>query len=368
MELTNYWLLVVWIFLGGAILAMAFPQKQEFVLGQKVMRWNIIPAVLLMLPYTIWAGFRGNFVDTNAYRRMFFEAPSSLNQIIDYVAASSKDKGFSVLIVLLKSIVGNSDTLFFLIIAAFQSICLIYVFRKYSSSYWVSIYLFIISSNYISWMFNGMRQFIAVCICFACTSLMLKKKYVPLILWILLASTIHGTAIIMIPIIFISQGKAWNKKTLILIIVTLIAMTSIDNFTSLLDVFTTGTQYEGVMNSEVLVGDNGTNPIRVLVFSIPAIISLIAKRKIENTNDHMINFCTNMSIITAAIYAISMVTSGILLGRLPIYTLLYSYILLPWEINNLFNCKKSKRLIYMLMIVLYFGFFYYQMHFAYGLI
>lgn len=368
MELTNYWFLVIWIFFGGALLFMVFPQKQEVVLGQNTNRWNIISATLLMLPYIIWAGFRGNFADTNAYRRIFFDAPSSLNQISDYVLANEHDQGFSVIMVVLKSIIGDSDTIFFLIIALFQGICLIYVFRKYSSNYWISIYLFIISSNYISWMFNGMRQFIAVCICFTCTGLMLKKKYIPLIIFILIASTIHGTAIIMIPLVFIAQGDAWNKKTLLLIIVTLVAITSVEHFTNLLDVFTTGTQYEGIMNSEVLVGDDGTNPIRVLVFSVPAIISFIGKRKIKNTNDDVINFCTNMSIITAAIYGISMVTSGILLGRLPIYTLLYSYILLPWEIENIFSSKKLKRLIYMSMIVLYFGFFYYQMHFAYGLI
>ncbi|WP_312287886.1 EpsG family protein [Terrisporobacter sp.] len=263
--------------------------------------------------------------------------------------------------------VGNSDTLFFLIIAVFQSICLIYIFRKYSSNYWVSIFLFIVSTNYISWMFNGMRQFIAVCLCFACTSLMLKKKYMPMILLILLASTIHGTAIIMIPLVFIAQGKAWNKKTIFLIAMTLLAIVFVERFTSLLDILTDGTQYEGFLDSEVMVNDNGTNPIRVLVFSVPAIISFMYRKNIQNANESVINFCTNMSIIATAIYAVSMVTSGILIGRLPIYTLMYSYILLPWEIDNLFN-KESRRLIYMSMIVLYIGFFYYQMHFAYSLI
>lgn len=368
MELTNYWLLVIWIFVGGAILTIVFPQKQEEVLGEKVNRWNMISAIILMLPYIIWAGFRGSFADTNAYRRLFFEAPSALDQINDYISSISSDKGFFIILVILKSIVGNSDIMFFLIIAIFQSICLIYVFRKYSSNYWISIYLFIISTNYISWMFNGIRQFIAVCICFAGTGLMLRKKYIRLVLLILLASTIHGTAIIMLPLVFIAQGKAWNKKTILIIFITLIAINYIEKFTDLLNVVTTGTQYEGIMNSEVLVGDNGTNPIRVLVFSMPSIISFIGKRKIESKNDKIINFCTNMSIITVAIYAISMVTSGILIGRLPIYTLLYSYILLPWEINNIFTSIKGRRIIYMAMIVLFFGFFYYQMHFAYGLI
>ena len=114
-------------------------------------------------------------------------------------------------------------------------------------------------------MFNGMRQFIAVCLCFACTSLMLKKKYMPMILLILLASTI--------------QGKASNKKTIFLIAMTLLAIVFVERFTSLLDILTDGTQYEGFLDSEVMVNDNGTNPIRVLVFSVPAIISFMYRKK-----------------------------------------------------------------------------------------
>lgn len=367
MELTNYWWLLIWIFIGGSILTMLFTQRQEVILGEVVTRWNMIPAILLMLPYTVWAGFRGSFVDTNAYRKLFIEAPSSLNQINEYLATVSKDKGFSVLMIFFKSIIGNSDIMFFLIIAIFQSICLVYIFRKYSSKYWISIFLFVLSTNYISWMLNGMRQFIAVCICFACTDLMLKKKYIPLIVFILIASTIHGTAIIMIPLVFIAQGKAWNKKTLFLVIGTIIAIIFISQFTGLLDMLTNGTQYEGFLESEVLKNDNGTNPIRVLVFSVPAIISFIYKNKIQKINDDVINFCTNMSIITSSMYVISMFTSGILLGRLPIYTLMYTYILLPWELDNLFN-KYVSRLLYFSMIILYIGFFYYQIHYTYKLI
>lgn len=47
-----------------------------------------------------------------------------------------------------------------------------------------------------------------------------------------------------------------------------------------------------------------------------------------------------MSIVSAGIYLVSMFTSGIYIGRLPIYCSLYSYVLLPWEIKHLFNEKK----------------------------
>lgn len=49
------------------------------------------------------------------------------------------------------------------------------------------------------------------------------------------------------------------------------------------------------------------------------------------------------------------------MGRLPIYTTLHGYMVLPWVIDQVFE-KPSARLIKLMMVVLYVGFFYYQMH------
>ena len=76
---------------------------------------------------------------------------------------------------LLKTVIGNSDVLFFLIIAAFQILCICFIYRKYSVNLWFSLFLFIASGDYISWVFNGMRQFIAVTLIFACLPLLIVE-------------------------------------------------------------------------------------------------------------------------------------------------------------------------------------------------
>lgn len=60
MTLTNYWWLLIWVFVGGGALAVSMPKRQEFVLGKKEERWRLLPAFLVMLPYIIWAEFRSN--------------------------------------------------------------------------------------------------------------------------------------------------------------------------------------------------------------------------------------------------------------------------------------------------------------------
>ena len=71
MTLTNYWWLLVWLFLGGAIFER-MPKCRERLNGEIVERWDILPAILMVVPYIIWAGFRHDYLgDTALYRRGF---------------------------------------------------------------------------------------------------------------------------------------------------------------------------------------------------------------------------------------------------------------------------------------------------------
>ena len=113
--------------------------------------------------------------------------------------------------------------------------------------------------------------------------------------------------------------------------------------------------------------DDGTNILRVLVYSVPALLSLVGIRYIRYAEDPVINICTNMTIVSMGLYVVSMFTSGLLIGRLPIYFSLYGYILLPWMIQHMFT-EKSAVLVKIAMVGSYLVFYIYQMHFAWGLV
>lgn len=369
MTLTNYWWLLIWVFIGGAVLSVFIPRRQELVLGKTEKRWGLFPALVLILPYIIWAGFRDNsFGDTWSYQETFRECISSFSEIGSYLTDITKDKGFYFLMAVEKSILGDSEELYFLILAAFQLLIVMWMCRKYSEDYWFSIFLFVSSTDYLSWTFNGIRQFTAVVMIYAATPFILKKKYIPSILIILLASTIHQSALLMIPVIFIIQGKAWNKKTVLCILLSLLALLFVDQFTNIMDSMLAETQYVNVVSDYQSWNDDGTNPLRVLVYSIPMILSLMGLKYIREENNPVINLSVGASVITCGIYIVSMVTSGVFLGRLPIYMSLWSQcILLPWEIDHMFTVK-SARIVKMIAILCYCVFFYYQMHSTWKLI
>ena len=368
MVLRNYWMLLIWPLTVGLFLNVVIPKTLVTVEGKSDYRWGKFSAFLLVVPYIVWAGFRTDlFGDTPVYRMAFYDAANSLSALPAYAASQTKDTGFYVLNSLFKIFISNSSVVFFLAIAAFQTFCIMRTYRKYSSDYWMSIFLFIVSTDYLSYMHNGMRQFIAVCGIFACFGFILKKEYLKTIIVILLLSTIHQTCLIMIPIIFIVQGKAFNKRTFIFIILTILVLVSLNQFTSFLENVLKETQYNDTLLTSVWKDDDGTSIFRVIVYSVPMILSIFGKKYIDQANNPMINICVNCSIVTSLLYIVSKFTSGIFIGRLPIYTSLTGYILLPWLIDHMFE-KKSADIIKIIMILLYVLFFYYQMHFSWKLL
>ncbi len=350
------------LFLGSQISC----ERQELVFGRQETRLMPFMAIISFIPLIWIAGTRTSFVDTATYISIYRTLPGSLGQISGYLETVTKDKGFTVFSIFIKSLFGNDYKIYFSIIAILQGAALIAVYRKYSENFLLALFVFIASTDYMSWMHNGIRQFLAVTVTFAATPLLLQKKYVPYFLVVLLASTFHQTALMMIPIAFIVQGKAWNKRSLLAIAAVSFAIAFTDQFTDFLDAALADTQYTNVVSDWSQGGDDGTNLLRVLVYAVPTILSIVGLPYIQEADDPVVNLSCNMGILSTMLYCLSAVTSGIFIGRLPIYCSLYSSgILLPWLLRHMFS-KGSQKFVYGIMIAAYSLFYYYQMHMVWG--
>lgn len=367
--MSQYIMIIIWMIAFYALSQVVNIYGNEYILGKRVTRVRIEFAILAVIPLVWWTATRdASFGDTGYYRMVFDALPSSLTEMPNYLSEIQKDKGFYALGFIIKMIVGNNIKAYFFVLALIQILCVAVVFRKYSSNYIMALFLFIATTDYLSWMHNGIRQFTAVVLIFAATELMLKKKYMLLIAVILLASTIHGSALLMIPIVFVVQGKAWNKKTLLAIVVFAFAIVFVDRFTGVLDTMLTETQYTNVVSDWKMWGDDGTNPLRVFVYAIPTLLSLVGLKYIKAANDPIIDLACNMGVLSTLLYCLSAVTSGVFIGRLPIYCSMYALgILLPWELDNVFT-KESARIIKLFMTTGFLLFYYFQIHFAWGLV
>lgn len=362
------WYLLVWIFAVGFMTYLFGQMRTVEISGQRETRYGWIPVLATVVPLIYFAGTRddmGGFGDTYAYRIAFRDMPSSLNGLSDYFTDDSKDRGFTYFSVFIKSFVGNNDVMYFTIIAAISLLCIFFVYKNYSCNFMMTAFLFVASGDYIQWNYNGIRQFLAISLIFACSGLLLKKKYVPLIVVILLAATIHASVLLMIPIIFIVQGRPFNKRTIAFLVAMILAIAFIDRFTNIVTYIMENTQYSGEVNQ--YLSTEGTSMQRVLVYSIPAIIAFVFRRRIEFAGNKMINIAVNMSVATMGLYLISAFSSGQILGRVPALVQFYNYILLPWEVDNIFT-KNSAKTLYILMIIGYLVYYYYQTSITWGLV
>ena len=188
---------------------------------------------------------------------------------------------------------------------------MVLVLRKYSENLLVSLFIFYATTDFISYMNNGIRQFLAVCIVFGASKYIFERKYFPAFLAIVIAFFVHRTALLMLPLIIIVQGEPWNKSTIAVLVFALLAVTFVSVFTDVLENMLSETSYSNIVSNWQSWNDNGTHPIRVAVYCVPVLLSLIGNRFIREENDPIINICTNMSVITAGLYIISMATSGI---------------------------------------------------------
>lgn len=366
--MAEYLIILIWPALVSAFANISGKKKAVRILDKTEFRYSFLPLIIALIPLIYYTTNRSlYFADTGAYVFTFNQMPSDFSQIGNYMANVNKDELFYFVSALIKVIISTKYTTYFLILAVFHVFCLLVVYRKYSESVFLTLFLFLASTDYISWMYNGIRQFTAVCLTFICFGFILKKKYIPAIIIIAFASLFHGSALIVIPFIFIVQGKPWNKKTILFILGIIVAVLFVDRFTDILDSLLVDTQYSNVVSDWQSGDDDGTNFIRVIVYSLPAIIALFGRKQIANANNPVINICTNMSIAAAGFYFISMFTSGIFMGRLPIYFSLYSYILLPWEINHIFK-KDIAKAVTIVMIICYLGYYFYSLKFGFGLI
>lgn len=358
-----YYFMIGWVVIWGI---MSQITSREVRVRDEVYerRVNLFMAFMTFSAIIFFAGLRSGVTDTYVYIDMFNEYPLWPDAKEFITDPDAREPGFRIFSILIKTYISQDYQTWLFIIASISGICIMYPLYKYSCNYGLSVFLFMTSCQF-TWMLNGIRQFLVAAILFACTPLILKKKPILYIIIVLILSSIHTSALIMIPAYFIVDSEPWSKITMIFVGGIILAMLFTSQFTSILDTVVENSNYASSME-EFKDTDDGTNIIRVLVESVPVIMAFIYRDKIKDKLTPIIKISINMSLIASGLYIISKIArSGIMLGRLPIYFSVYNLILLPWLIKFIFE-EKERRLMYFTMIVCYFAFFYYQMEITWG--
>lgn len=372
---------VYWAIMISALLSVLFERKlcrTVKVNGGIEYRpgWRFIIASVFLL--TLFAALRTQPGDTGAYIDSFNNTPSDLSEFTRFV--SSTDDQLFYGIQFFFHLITKDATLWLSFLALIHTVCLVIGLKAFSPDFSMSLFLFVGSALAFNWMFNGIRQFVAVSILFASTGLILKKKYVPYFLIVLAVGGItpilnlvgldnpiwflggiHQSAILMIPIVLMTAGDGWSKRFWLTFPILLLLVAALGGSDSLFDAAVSSSSYAGDL--QYIKSDSGSSPIRALIAFVPVLLVFLKHRQIfTKQTPRIIHLAANMSVVTFFIYVISSFTSGIYIGRIPIYSEMYNLILIPWLVKHPY--KNEQKVLYLGIFGGYLLNFIYQMEIA----
>lgn len=354
-----YWSMILWVVLIYFVYSMG--HKEEVMLTDYNIQQGIqkkIPlayAIVVFGYFIFWIGMRKYVADTTAYINMFQSIPADFSTAWNQIDWEGKNPGFDIFNIIFKCFISQDFQWWLMTIAIISGVCIMIVLRKYSCSFFFSSFLFMTLLTF-QWMMNGMRQFICVAVLFLCCDWIKDGKFIRFLIAVLLMSTFHMTALLMIPIYFVARSKPWDKKIGLFIVGIILICIFAEPFFSGVDSALGNTAYAGATSQ--FEEDDGVNPLKFLFIAIPAVIAFWKRDVLRQyyEKNALLPICINMSLIASALYFVGIFTSGILIGRLPIYAEVYDLILIPYLLNVCFS-KTERSIIkpvYVLILILFF--------------
>lgn len=266
----------------------------------------------------------------------------------DAVISESEDPGFMALCKYLNNF-SPDPQLMFLVASIIINVCIVLALKKYSTKFELSMFLYITTYTYYSTM-NGLRQWIAGAITFIGFKFLQEKDFVKYLMIVILASTIHASAIVMIPIYFIVNRKTFSKENLIIITVFIIVTFFYDKIAPFIFGAAGTSKY-----AHYGTGDgNGVSPIRVAVYMLPLLLAIINYNKINSNQERNLDIIYNLCIISVLIWMIAM--NNTVVARLTFYFDLYFLLLIP-RLTSIGRIQ-TQRLMYYSITVAFFLFSY----------
>lgn len=350
---------IYWMFLILSLLIWVWSARRYRVVeaGNHLEDRGLVLQGLIFFGIIIFfCGLRSGIADTGTYISMFDGWPNSIGAV--NWDETGMEKGFTFLTVLYKQLISTDFHGWLFLIALISGIALMAGFLKYSASFGFSCFL-LIATTMFTYFVNGMRQWIVVVILFCFTDLIADRKFFRYVIVVLLLSTIHTSALIMIPFYFLSRIKPWSGMMWVLMVVMLGFGVLFDRMKPLVEFLLSGSDYENYIDL-MTGGGVGSNIFRLAIAAVPVIISFFARERISEVGNRIIYICVNMSVVNLCLYFLATVSSGMAVGRLTTYFDIYNMLLLPWLIKYAFT-DVSRKIVTILCVFFYIIFFYYQM-------
>lgn len=228
----------------------------------------------------------------------------------------------------------------------------IYCLRRYSDRLPLAIFLFFAVGAYI---FTGaaIKQSIAMAICMASLGLALKKKWIPFILMVALASTFHPYSLMYLMVPFLTF-RPWTRRTYWMLAAFILVGFGLEQLLGTVVDITSmmGEEYDVASFSE-----EGVNIFRVLVCNVPTVLTFLFQKQLFKDSSRGENLMVNLCMLNGAIMFVGLFGTANYFARLANYFVLAQAIALPWILGKLKG--RTRSVLTAAMVVCYLGYFIY---------
>lgn len=301
-------------------------------------------------------GLRTGYNDTGAYINGFLNAPD----IYDLLAKPEnfdllKNPLFELYTSLVRTFTDNYH-IYFMISGIFVSWSMVSFIHKVTdnSSFALTLFTYFTLGTYL-FSLAAMKQTIAMAILTYAILALLDKKYIRFVLIVGLAGLFHtyAFALFILPLL---MANPWCLRTYVIVGITIATMLTFQNsITALLEY--ADSIGKGV-SEEMVFSGAGMNLMRVAVYSIIPIVSLLCKHILTPQMDTKQKLFIHMSIISFMFMLLASINGANMFGRMARYFEIGAICSFPWVIRHLFTYE-SQRVVRCVFICSFFAFFAY---------
>lgn len=309
----------------------------------------IFCTLLIVILLAGFAGLRTRCNDTGAYRHSYELISKSFledsdrsigaNPLFNWVNYQLKMRGVS--------------TQNFLMFWAFLTVACYVVFaHKLSENYPLTVFLLFTTGCY-TFAFAGIKQAAAVGIAVISVLFALRKKWIPYVLGVLIATLIHPYSLmyLLVPLL---EFRPWTKNTYWMLALFLAAGFLLRPLVGTVVSITTMLGEEYTVSS--FTGE-GVNIFRVLVCNVPLVLSYLYRDKLFADSSRAENLVVNLTMLNGAIMFVGLFGTANYFGRLANYFLIFQSLSLPWMLKKIGG--RDRKLLTLLMVAGYTAYFYY---------
>lgn len=313
---------------------------------------------IMSIGMILFAGLRITYNDTGSYRQYYdvlISADEGILAGVDWMKIGD-NPGFVVVQRLMKYW-NLSQYSFIMLFSIFTMGTHLWFFKKYSCNVFLTIFLFFTFDGYL-FQLAAIKQCTAMAFCLIATDRAIQKKYISFVLYVLIGTLFHPYALMYLCVPFLCFVP-WSKYTFIMLVIFACVGFGLQSMLgTLLDVTDMlGEQYDSSSFNGV-----GINPIRLLVTSVPLLLSFLAKEQIQTTKERDQHMILNLCMLNVELMFVALFGTANYFGRLANYFLPFQALAYPWILRQ-FDARGRKTVVFG-TVLFYVAYFVYSNRFA----